>query len=46
MFANSSVKQLIKVKALFNVMLRAFGVKGVKVREVVSLDDEMLSILP
>ncbi|KAL4894350.1 ubiquitin carboxyl-terminal hydrolase [Aspergillus ambiguus] len=31
--------------ALFNVMLREFGVKGVKVQEVVSLDDEMLALL-
>ncbi|KAK2812144.1 hypothetical protein FQN50_001501 [Emmonsiellopsis sp. PD_5] len=32
-------------QALFNVMLRDFGVKGVKVQEVVSLDDEMLAFL-
>lgn len=32
-------------KALFNVMLREFGVNGVKVQEVVSLDDEMLAFL-
>ncbi|KAL1958473.1 hypothetical protein VTO42DRAFT_4337 [Malbranchea cinnamomea] len=31
--------------ALFNVMLREFGVKGVKVQEVVSLDDEMLQYI-
>ncbi|PGH16085.1 hypothetical protein AJ80_05300 [Polytolypa hystricis UAMH7299] len=31
--------------ALFNVMLRDFGVKGVKVQEVVSLDEEMLAFL-
>ncbi|KAL5361871.1 hypothetical protein BJX96DRAFT_166217 [Aspergillus floccosus] len=31
--------------ALFNVMLREFGVKGVKVQEVVSLDDEMMALL-
>ncbi|RMJ25554.1 ubiquitin carboxyl-terminal hydrolase [Aspergillus sp. HF37] len=31
--------------ALFNVMLREFGVKGVKVQEVISLDDEMLAFL-
>ncbi|CAG8241613.1 unnamed protein product [Penicillium salamii] len=31
--------------ALFNVMLRDFGVKGVKVQEVVSLDDEMMAFL-
>ncbi|KKZ62072.1 hypothetical protein EMCG_03435 [[Emmonsia] crescens] len=31
--------------ALFNVMLRDFGVKGVKVQEVVSLEDEMLEFL-
>lgn len=33
------------VKALFNVMLRDFGVRGVKVQEVVSLDDELLACL-
>ncbi|KAJ5335413.1 hypothetical protein N7452_007816 [Penicillium brevicompactum] len=31
--------------ALFNVMLRDFGVKGVKVQEVVSLDEEMMAFL-
>ncbi|KAI9373227.1 ubiquitin carboxyl-terminal hydrolase [Aspergillus egyptiacus] len=31
--------------ALFNVMLREFGVAGVKVQEVVSLDDELLACL-
>ncbi|KAJ5738273.1 hypothetical protein N7493_001428 [Penicillium malachiteum] len=31
--------------ALFNVMLREFGVKGVKVQEVVSLDEEMMAFL-
>ncbi|KAL4919124.1 ubiquitin carboxyl-terminal hydrolase [Aspergillus aurantiobrunneus] len=31
--------------ALFNVMLREFGVTGVKVQEVVSLDDELLACL-
>lgn len=33
------------LKALFNVMLRNFGVRGVKVQEVVSLDDELLACL-
>lgn len=32
-------------KALFNVMLREFGVRGVKVQEIVSLDDELLAFL-
>ncbi|MCJ1256386.1 hypothetical protein MMC24_004207 [Lignoscripta atroalba] len=32
--------------AFFNVMLKQFGVKGVKVQEVVSLDDELLAYLP
>lgn len=32
-------------QALFNVMLRDFGVKGVKVQEVVSLDEEMMAFL-
>lgn len=31
--------------AIFNVMLREFGVKGVKVQEVVSLDDELMAFL-
>ncbi|KKK15638.1 hypothetical protein P175DRAFT_0512655 [Aspergillus ochraceoroseus IBT 24754] len=31
--------------AIFNVMLREFGVKGVKVQEVVSLDEELLAFL-
>ncbi|KAJ5397231.1 hypothetical protein N7509_005344 [Penicillium cosmopolitanum] len=31
--------------ALFNVMLREFGVKGVKVQEVVSLDEELMAFL-
>ncbi|KAJ5162440.1 hypothetical protein N7492_007832 [Penicillium capsulatum] len=31
--------------ALFNVMLREFGVKGVRVQEVVSLDEEMMAFL-
>lgn len=32
-------------QALFNVMLRDFGVKGVRVQEVVSLDEEMMAFL-
>ncbi|WPG97376.1 Hypothetical protein R9X50_00015100 [Acrodontium crateriforme] len=32
--------------AFFNVMLSEMGVKGAKVQEVYSLDDEMLAILP
>ena len=32
-------------QAFFKVMLRDFGVKGLKVQEVVSLDDEMLEFL-
>ncbi|KAL8874127.1 MAG: hypothetical protein Q9174_000497 [Haloplaca sp. 1 TL-2023] len=32
--------------AFFNVMLRDFGVKGVRVHEVISLDHEMLAFLP
>ncbi|KAF7715103.1 Ubiquitin carboxyl-terminal hydrolase [Penicillium ucsense] len=31
--------------ALFNVMLREFGVQGVKVQEVISLDEEMMAFL-
>ncbi|KAH6677532.1 ubiquitin carboxyl-terminal hydrolase [Halenospora varia] len=32
--------------ALFNYVLREYGVKGIKVEEVISLDDEMLGFLP
>ncbi|MCJ1398659.1 hypothetical protein MMC11_001860 [Xylographa trunciseda] len=32
--------------AFFNVMLKQFGVKGVKIREIVSLDDEILGFIP
>lgn len=32
--------------AFFNVMLKDMGVRGVKVQEVYSLDEEMLAILP
>ncbi|KAF3893539.1 Ubiquitin carboxyl-terminal hydrolase [Trichophyton interdigitale] len=32
--------------ALFNAILKDIGVKGVKVQEVVSLDEEMLAFLP
>ncbi|KAL3470187.1 ubiquitin carboxyl-terminal hydrolase [Aspergillus californicus] len=31
--------------AIFNVILREFGVTGVKVQEVISLDDEILALL-
>ncbi|KAE8148812.1 ubiquitin carboxyl-terminal hydrolase [Aspergillus avenaceus] len=31
--------------ALFNAMLREFGVKGVKVQEVISLEEEMMAFL-
>lgn len=34
------------VKAFFNVILEELGVRGVKVREVISLDREMLELLP
>ncbi|THC89269.1 hypothetical protein EYZ11_011289 [Aspergillus tanneri] len=40
-----SLSGLMLSKALFNVMLREFGVKGVKVQEVVSLDEEMMAFL-
>lgn len=33
-------------QALFNVMLREFGVEGIKVQEVVSLDEGMMALLP
>ncbi|PYH63915.1 ubiquitin C-terminal hydrolase 37 [Aspergillus vadensis CBS 113365] len=31
--------------AIFNVMLREFGVKGIKIQEVLSLDEEMMAFL-
>lgn len=34
------------LQAFFNVMLKKFGVQGVKVQEIVSLDDEILAFLP
>ena len=34
------------LQAFFNIMLRELGVKGVKVCEVVSLDEDILSLLP
>ena len=34
------------LKALFNSLLKRIGAEGVKVREVISLDHEMLSLLP
>ena len=34
------------MQAFFNVMLSRFGVEGVKVQEIVSLDAEMLALLP
>lgn len=37
---------LTNFQAFFNVMLKDFGVRGVKVQEVVSLDDEILTFLP
>lgn len=43
---DNSLKLLMKCKAYFNTMLRDFGVKGVKVQEVVSLDQQFLAFLP
>ena len=37
--------QLIK-QALFNVILREFGVRGIKVHELVSLEEEMMAFVP
>lgn len=34
------------MQAFFNVMLREFGVNGIKVQEVVGLDEELLAFLP
>lgn len=33
------------VQALFSVMLREFGVSGIKVQEVISLDEEIIASL-
>ena len=37
---------LQQLQAFFNIMLKKFGVQGVKVQEIVSLDDEILAFLP
>lgn len=42
----SSYQFLTFFLAFFNVMLKSFGVVGVKVQEVVSLDEEILNDLP
>lgn len=34
------------LQAFFNVMLRELGVQGAKFQEVISLDDEVLGLLP
>ena len=39
-------KESNQAQAFFNVMLKQFGVQGVKVHEVVSLDDEILMCIP
>lgn len=39
-------KKLTDLQAFFNVMLREFGVEGVKVQELFSLDEEMIDQLP
>lgn len=33
-------------QAFFNVMLKEMGVRGAKVQEVLSIEDDMLAILP
>jgi ubiquitin carboxyl-terminal hydrolase L5 len=33
-------------QAFFNVMLREAGVKGVKIQELFSIDEEMIAFLP
>jgi ubiquitin carboxyl-terminal hydrolase L5 len=33
-------------QVIFNLMLKEFGVRGVKVQEVFGLDEDMLSLLP
>jgi hypothetical protein len=43
---SSTYQVLIDIQAFFNVMLKDFGVRGVKVQEVVSLDEEILTFLP
>lgn len=49
---NQSVRRLVTLdrkltdlQAFFNVMLREFGVEGVKVQELFSLDEEMIDQL-
>lgn len=45
---NSSLfsNRALEFKAFFNVILKELGVRGVKVQEVVSLEPEMLELLP
>lgn len=43
---NKSISDTKFEQAFFNVMLREFEVQGIKVQEVVSLDEEMLGLLP
>jgi len=40
------LNMLTQVQAFFNVMLKEMGAKGVKVKEVFSLDAEALALLP
>lgn len=39
-------QKLINLQAFFNVMLREFGVQGVKVQELFTLDEDMIDQLP
>jgi len=43
---SSVMPELTTQQAFFNVMLKDFGVKGVKVQEVFGLDDDLLAMLP
>ncbi|KAL8735663.1 MAG: hypothetical protein Q9166_000832 [cf. Caloplaca sp. 2 TL-2023] len=40
------MERVLRDRAFFNVMLKDFGVEGVRVQEVVSLDPDMLTYLP
>lgn len=42
-FANTLNTSL---QSIFNVMLREFGVRDVKVQEIFGLDEELLAMLP
>lgn len=43
---SKDTKSVLMYQAFFNVMLKDFGVKDVKVVEVFGLDDDLIAMLP